>query len=46
MLTVNLEDLPLKESWTDATLSQRARSTFPLLGAAANKTTSAVYFEL
>lgn len=46
MLTVNLNDLPLKETWVDGVPNQRAYSTFPLLGAQENNNISLVYFEL
>lgn len=46
MVAIELKDLPLKETWTHARAEQRARSTFPLLGAGANQHTSTVYFEL
>jgi quercetin dioxygenase-like cupin family protein len=46
MLTVNLNDLPLQETWVDAIPSQRAYSTLPFLGRKENENTSVVYFEL
>lgn len=46
MLTVNLNELPLKETYVDGVPAQRAYSTFPFLGAQENKETSLVYFEL
>ncbi len=46
MLAIELKQIPLKETWTKAAPTQRARSTFPLLGSGENTTTSTVYFEL
>ena len=46
MLAVELKNIPLKETWTINNPSQRAHSTFPLLGNAENVNTSTVYFEL
>lgn len=46
MLTVNLNDLPLKETWVDGVPQQHAYSTFPFLGAQENENVSLVYFEL
>lgn len=46
MLTVNLKNLPLKETWVDGVPEQRAYSTFPFLGAKENENISLVYFEL
>lgn len=46
MLAINLNDLPLNETWTESNPRQRAFSTFPFLGSVENKDTSLVYFEL
>jgi quercetin dioxygenase-like cupin family protein len=46
MLTVNLNQLPLKETWVKDVPAQRAYSTFPFLGAQENANVSLVYFEL
>jgi quercetin dioxygenase-like cupin family protein len=46
MLTVNLNDLPLKETWVDSVPQQHAYSTFPFLGSQENENISLVYFEL
>lgn len=46
MLAVNLKDLQLKEAWVDGVPAQRARFTFPFLGAKENEYTSVVYAEL
>lgn len=46
MLSVNLNNLPLKETYVDDNPSQHAYSTFPFLGASENQNTSLVYFEL
>lgn len=46
MLTVKLNELPLRETWTRDVPQQRAVSTFPFLGAQENQHTSVVYFEL
>lgn len=46
MFAVNLNDLPLKETWVDGLPQQRAYSTFPFLGSQENENLSVVYFEL
>jgi mannose-6-phosphate isomerase-like protein (cupin superfamily) len=46
MLAVNLKELQLKEAWVDGVPAQRARFTFPFLGAKENEYTSVVYAEL
>lgn len=46
MLSINLNQLPLRTTWSEEVPSQRAHSTFPFLGSGANKDTSLVYFEL
>ncbi|MBK9125088.1 MAG: cupin domain-containing protein [Chloroflexi bacterium] len=46
MLSVKLNDLPLRTTWTENVPGQRAHSTFPFLGAEENENTSVVYFEL
>ncbi|MBZ0294670.1 MAG: cupin domain-containing protein [Anaerolineae bacterium] len=46
MLTVQLNDLPLRTTWTKGESRQRAHSTFPFLLAQENKGISLVYFEL
>ncbi len=46
MLTINLNALPLRTTWTENVPSQRAHSTFPLLGSQENENISLVYFEL
>lgn len=46
MLTVKLDDIALRETWTSANPTQRAHSTFPFLGSTENRDTSLVYFEL
>ena len=46
MLSVNLNELPLRTTWTKDEPKQRAHSTFPLLMARENEYTSTVYVEL
>ena len=46
MLSKNLNNLPLKEAWVDGVPAQRARFTFPFLGAEENEHSSVVYAEL
>jgi quercetin dioxygenase-like cupin family protein len=46
MLSVKLNELPLRTTWTENVPAQRAHSTFPFLGAEENEYTSVVYFEL
>ena len=46
MLSVKLNELPLRTTWTENVPGQRAHSTFPFLGAEENENTSVVYFEL
>lgn len=46
MLSVKLNELPLRTTWTEDVPGQRAHSTFPFLGAEENEKTSVVYFEL
>ena len=46
MLTINLNELPLKETWVKDVPAQHAYSTFPFLGAQENENVSLVYFEL
>lgn len=46
MLAINLNELPLKETWVNGVPEQRAYSTFPFLGAKENENTSVVYVEL
>lgn len=46
MLGANLSNLQLKEAWVDGVPAQRARFTFPFLGAQENEQSSVVYAEL
>ena len=46
MLSINLNELPLKETFVANHASQRAFSSFPFLGSLENQDTSVVYVEL
>lgn len=46
MITANLNNLELHETWTEKDPTQRCRSTFPLAGALGSENSAAVYFEL
>lgn len=46
MITVNLNNLELKEAWGDNQPAIRTRATFPLAGALGTKNSALVYFEL
>lgn len=46
MLAVQLNELPLRTTWSEVEPRQRAHSTFPFLAAQENEHTSLVYFEL
>jgi quercetin dioxygenase-like cupin family protein len=46
MQAVQLNDVPMKETWVSGVPQQRTRSTFPLLGGVENTQTSVVYLEL
>lgn len=46
MLAIQLNELPLRTTWTDNEPKQRAHSTFPFLLAQENENVSMVYFEL
>ena len=46
MLGANLNGLQWKEAWVEGVPAQRARFTFPFLGAQENEHTSVVYAEL
>ncbi|MCB0180258.1 MAG: cupin domain-containing protein [Anaerolineae bacterium] len=46
MITANLNNLELQETWTENDATQRARSTFPLAGALGTENSTLVYFEL
>jgi quercetin dioxygenase-like cupin family protein len=46
MLTIQLNELPLRTTWTANVRNQRAHSTFPFLTAQENENISLVYFEL
>lgn len=46
MLTVNLNQLDLLETWNVDDSAMHVRSTFPLLGAMGTENSAAVYFEL
>jgi quercetin dioxygenase-like cupin family protein len=46
MFTIQLNELPLRTTWSKEEPRQRAHSTFPFLTAQENENTSMVYFEL
>ena len=46
MITGNLNNLQLHETWTENDASQHARSAFPLAGAVGSENSAMVYFEL
>ncbi len=46
MITANLNNPDLHETWTENDPTQHCRSTFPLAGALGTENSAAVYFEL
>jgi quercetin dioxygenase-like cupin family protein len=46
MLAIQLNELPLRTTWSDEEPRQRAHSTFPFLTSQENENISLVYFEL
>lgn len=46
MITANLNNLELHETWTEKDPTQHARSTFPLTEALGSENSTLVYFEL
>lgn len=46
MISGNLNNLELRETWTENDPKQRARSTFPMAEALGSENTTMVYFEL
>jgi quercetin dioxygenase-like cupin family protein len=46
MHAVNVDELELRDLWSDEDPAQRARVTFPVFHATGAKSTSVVYFEL
>jgi quercetin dioxygenase-like cupin family protein len=46
MITVNLNNLQLKETWGKNQANIHTRATFPLVGALGTKNSALVYFEL
>lgn len=46
MITGNLNELQLHETWTEQDTRQHTRSAFPLVGAVGSENSAMVYFEL
>jgi quercetin dioxygenase-like cupin family protein len=46
MITANLNNLELHETWTENDPTQRCQSTFPLVGALGTENSATVYLEL